>query len=143
MIIDNYWMFSKQQAIAGGAGVDVIATNVHDAGAAVKLFEGGPGTNPLKIDVDFTAVGGTTPTVRARFVAADNAALTTNPIILADTGVSAAIVAADVPVHRELVPSGQRTAKQFYGVIYTQAGADNTATVNAQGVVDAHSAQLR
>jgi hypothetical protein len=90
-----------------------------------------------------TASGGTTPTLRARFVGADNAALTTNPIILADSGVSRTIVAADIPLAIELVPSEQMDSKQYYGVIFTQSGTSPTATVNANLVMDAHSSGLK
>jgi hypothetical protein len=141
MLVDYFFNFADQQAIAGGAGVDVLSTNVYDAGSAKKVFEG-HGDPDLKIDVTVTAAAGPTPNFRARLVGADNAALTTNPITIADTGVISGIVAGDLPIHRELVPQGQRTAKRYYGVIFVQSGADHTATVNAQGVANAQSNQL-
>lgn len=140
-IMDAYFNFADQQSLTGTS--DVVSTNVYDAGSEKKLFAGSAGTFPLKIAVNVTASGGTSPTFRARFVGADNAALTTNPIILADTGVSAVLTADDLPVHRELVPMGQRTAKRYYGVMFTQGGTSPTATVNASGVVDAQTNHLR
>lgn len=134
MIIDALLTFSKQQALTGTS--DVVSTNVYDAGAAKKLHQGAGG---LKIAIQVTASGGTTPTFRARYVGADNAALTTNPIILADTGVSAAIAAADLPLIYDLIPSQQTTDKRYYGVIYLQGGTTPTATVNANGVIDSAS----
>lgn len=138
-ILDNHFDFANQQALTGT--VDVVSTNVYDAGSAKKLFQGGG--EPIKLGVQVTASGGTTPTIRARLVGADNAALTTNPVIIADTGVSAAIVAADLPIIHELTPAFQATAKQYYGVIFTQGGTTPTATVNAHLVRDAQSNLLR
>jgi hypothetical protein len=118
---------STQQAIAGAASQ--ISSNVFDATTIRRLF-GGFG-EPFKILVTVTAIAGTTPNFRARLVAADNAALTTNPIDLWETGLSRTLVAADIPWIYEQVISGQQTAKQFYGMFYTQTGnADNSATVN-------------
>lgn len=126
-IQDASFKFSAQQAITGTS--DVVSTNVYDAGAAVKLFEGSG--EEKKLFVQVTASGGTTPAMRARLVGADNAALTSNPIIIAETGVSATLAAADLPVTYELNLANQRTAKQYYGVIYLQTGTSPTATVNA------------
>jgi hypothetical protein len=133
-IKDAAFNFSDQQALTGTS--DVVSTNVYAVGAngaaaavATKLFEGGG--QEKKLFVQVTASGGTTPTFRARLVGADNAALTSNPIILAETGVSAALTAADLPVVYEINVAHQRTAKLYYGVIYIQAGTTPTATVNA------------
>lgn len=128
MLLDGLFNFSSQQSLTGTS--DVVSTNVYDAGSAVKLWQGG-GRAP-KVLIQQTASGGTTPTLRARFVGADDAGLTSNVITLADTGVSAAIVAADLPRLIELVPNYQTTAKRYYGLIYLQGGTTPTATVNAQ-----------
>ncbi len=142
MIMDAKFKFADQQALTGTS--DVNSANVYDAGAAKKAFEGSAGANPLKIAIEVTASGGTTPTIRARFVGADDAGLTSNVVILADTGVSPVIVAAtDLPVKYELVPSGQTAAKRYYGVIWVQSGTNPTATVNASGVIDSQTAGLR
>lgn len=138
MILDAQFNFSDQQSLTGTS--DVVSTNVYDLGAAGKLFQGAAG---LKLAIQVTASGGTSPTFRAKLVGADNAALTSNPITLADTGTSAAIAAADVPVIYELLPGQQNTAKRYYGVIYTQGGTSPTATVNAQVAIDAQSAGFR
>lgn len=133
-ILDALFDFASQQALTGTT--DVVSTNVHNAGSAKKLFAGSG--EEVKVGIQVTASGGTTPTFRARLVGADDAALTTNPVIIADTGVSAVIAAADLPLLYELVPSNQNVAKQYYGVIFTQGGSTPTATVNAQL---AHSVQ--
>lgn len=127
MFLDALHNYSDQQALAGGAGVDVNSTNVHDAGAAVKLFEG---DNPNVIAaVDVTAAGGTTPDLRARFVGADDAVLTSNVITLGDTGV---FVIGTAPNLKRVRIQRQTTAKRYYGFIFVQSGANHTATVNAQ-----------
>lgn len=128
MLIDATLSFSSQQSLSGTAAQN--STNVYDAGSAKKLFGGTSEMGVLGIQV--TAVGGTTPTFRAQFVGADDAALTSNVITIAETGVSATLVAAtDPPVLYELNPSNQVTAKRYYGLIYTQSGTSPTATVNA------------
>lgn len=134
-MIDAKFDFGKGQALTGTS--DVLSTNVYDAGSAKKLF-GGSGARPARIGITQTATGGTSPTLRARLVAADNAALTTNPIILADTGVSRVLVAGDVPRVMQLIPQDQIDAKQFYGIIYTQGGTSPTATVSAALMADVH-----
>lgn len=142
MILDNQFNFASQQAI-GPANTDVVSTNVFDAGSAVKLFAGG-GKRLMRIACMVTAVGGTNPNMRMRFVGADDAALTTNPIILADTGVGPTLTAGALPLPIVLSPQEQQTAKRYYGVIFTQGGnANNTATVNAQGTLDVDDNLLR
>jgi hypothetical protein len=66
--------FASGQSLSGTS--DQLSTNVYDAGSAKKLFAGRGG---LKIAVQVSAVGGTNPTFRARFVGADDAALSSNP----------------------------------------------------------------
>jgi hypothetical protein len=126
-IQDGFFNFARQQSLSGTS--DTVSTNVYNAGSAIKLFCGAG--EPMKLAVQVTAAGGTSPTFRARLVAADNAALTTNPIIIVDTGVSAVLTAADLPVLYELLVGLQVTAKQYYGVIFLQSGTSPTATANA------------
>lgn len=144
MILDNVFNFASGQSLTGTS--DVNSTNIYDAGlpgpgaVAIKVFDGGG--RPFKVMVEATASGGTNPTIRARLVGADDAALTSNVIILADTGVSRVLTASDLPWTAELVPSSQMDAKRYYGVIWTQSGTNPTATVSANGVIDAQSAGL-
>lgn len=126
---DAFLTFSDQQALAGTSAQN--STNVYDAGAAKKLFAG---TARGKVAIQVTAIGGTSPTFEAKLVGADDAALTTNVVTLADTGTSPVITA--VPALYELTASNQSVAKRYYGVIYTQGGTSPTATANA-AVVDA------
>lgn len=139
MILDGSFKFSDAQVLGTGTS-DVVSTNVYDAGSAIVMFAGGG--RPFKVSVDCSSntSGSGDATLRARFVGADNAGLTSNAIILDDTGVSA--VEADgtvAPFHKELVPSNQTVAKRYYGVIYTQSGTSPNHTVSANGCIDAQS----
>lgn len=128
-MLEGILIFSRQQALSGTS--DVISTDVSNPrNAAVKLFEGFG--NPFRWHLDITAfaAAGGTPTFRARLVGADNAALTSNPIVIAETGVLPDQTSL-VPVSLEFELHGQVTAKQYYGVIYTLAGTTPTATVNS------------
>lgn len=126
--------FGDQQSLSGTSAAN--STNVYDAGSAKKLFEGNGG-GVLAIEV--TAVGGTSPTFQAQFVGADDAALSTNPVVLADTGASKVLAATDLPVLYRLRPSNQKDAKRYYGVIYTLTGTSPTATANANIVESAQN----
>lgn len=125
------------QAITGTS--DAIIGNVYDAGAATKLFGGSAGRGP-KAAITVSAIGGTSPTARVRLVGADDAALTTNPIIIGDTGASRALVAGDLPVNLEFTPGEQLDAKRYYGFIGTLGGTSPTGTVTANVVETAQSA---
>ena len=139
MMIDGHFNFADQQAISGTS--DTVSTNVYDAGSAKKLFGGA--NRKARLAIQVTAAGGTSPTFQAKLVGADNAALTTNPVVIADTGITGTIAAADLPLLFELVPGLQTEDKRYYGVIFDQGGTSPTATVNAQISMEPHSALLR
>jgi len=136
MYIDSVQEYSNAQSLSGTS--DVVSTNVYDHKTAAKLHAGTAGG---KVKIQVTVEGpaaNADNTLRARYVGADNAALTTNPIILADTGV-VALAETTTPANGtqkvfELYPGEQETAKQFYGVIYTQGGTSPTFTVSAAPV---------
>ena len=142
---DFLFMFAENQLLTGGVA-DQLSTNVYDAGGS--LIPPGPillfgGAETLKIAITCSAVGGTTPNLRARLVAADSPDLATNPLILDDTGVGPTLVAAGLPIVKQLTPSNQRIAKRYYGVVWNQIGnADNTATVSANGTLAPQNAGL-
>lgn len=138
MILDNVFNFSSAQVLGTGTS-DVLSTNVYDAGSAVTLFAGGGKSFKISIDVSSITSGSSDATFRARFVGADDAALTSNVQILDDTGVSLAEVAGDAPKHFVLEGRNQTKAKRYYGVIYTQGGTTPNHTVSANGVVDDQS----
>lgn len=127
-IQDANFNFSDQQSIANGTAVN--STNVYDAGSAKKLFEGAGGG--LDIVVEITAAGGTTPAYSGRFVAADDAALSSNVIDLVSFGATPTLSSTNMPYQLIGKPANQRTAKRYYGMIHDMTGnADNTASVNA------------
>lgn len=139
MFLDNNLPGGSGVAVTGTA--DTIIGNVFDAVSAKKLYGGSAGLGP-KCAVAVTAIGGTTPTARVRFVAADDAALSTNPIILWDSGVSRVLVAGDLPVMMEGTPAEQIDAKRFYGFLGTLGGTAPTGTITANVVADAQSAGI-
>jgi hypothetical protein len=119
---------------------DTISTNVYNAGSAKKLLAG-PHSVSIQGRVTLSAGSGTL-SVRARFVGADNAALSTNAEILADTGVhlnkedgSTALANTDT-FFFTLSPANQRAPKQYYGMIYTLGGTTPSATCDGNLVID-------
>jgi hypothetical protein len=119
---------------------DQVSTNVYDAGAAKNLFAGTPVVMP-KLNGAIKVTAGTGAlSVRVRYVGADNAALTANPVIIADTGVilvradGTALAIGDV-VPFSLPLFNQQTAKEFYGAIYTLGTADQDGEVTAMVVM--------
>lgn len=136
MMTEGHLNFSDQQSLSGTS--NIVSTNVYSAGAAKSVFGGV--NRKARLAIQVTAAGGTDPTFRARLVAADNAALTTNPVTLADTGTHEA---TGLPLMFELLPGMQATKKLYYGIVYTLGGTDPTATVNAQVTMDPQSAGIR
>lgn len=126
-MLDALLQFSSQQALAASGN----STNVFDTVTAKKLFGGELREAILAIQV--TAAGGVDTTFQAQLIGASTADLLTAPVVLADTGVSAAIDGVNVvlPLLFELRPQFQQVAKEFYGIKYTLGGATHTATVNA------------
>lgn len=142
-MLDSHTLFANQQAIADGTAV--VSDYVLDAGTphggtgtavAPKLFEG----EGQEVIVEVTAAANTGKDdyqILAKVVAADNAALDSNPVIL-DSFTTAAIAAASLPTALKplvikLHPSGQTAAKRYYGLIFdlTGTGSALTSTVNA------------
>ncbi|HWV38851.1 MAG TPA: hypothetical protein VN033_10295 [Vulgatibacter sp.] len=123
--IEGLMQFARQQALTGTS--DTPSSNTYDAGTAQKVFAG---TAAAKLGITVSAIGGTDPTFRARLVGADNSALSTNPEIIADTGV-VPLAPGDIPKVFELSPAMQKSPKRHYGVIFTLGGTTPTATANA------------
>jgi hypothetical protein len=142
--IDNTKAFSAAQSLSTTS--DVVSTNVYDAGSAKKVYAG---ASRPKIGGFITMTGGTgTLSWRARLVGADDAGLTTNPIILADTGVmlkgpdGATALANTDKAAFELHPTMQPTAKRYYGVVWILGGTTPTATGSASEQLDPASNML-
>ena len=136
-MLDLYLTFDQTPKNLAAGVADQLSTDVLDEGTTPlkKLFEGFAPLPP-KFCVTYKITAGTgVLSFRARLVAADNAALTTNPIILADTGVqtrkqtSDAVLAIGDQLIFEIPVTGQYVAKQFYGAIYTKGTADQDGEV--------------
>lgn len=135
MILDKAFEFGVPDITDSNA--DTISPNVYDAGAAIKLV-GGPAGEKLAVQGKLVVTADANPTARARLVGADNAGLSTNPVILADTGIiakkddgSTALASGDT-VYFVMRPGAQRWSKRYYGVVYTLGGT-NPDTVAATG----------
>jgi hypothetical protein len=135
MILDFYFQFDKTPQSVSTTS-DVLSSNVYDAGSSKKVFEG-YGPKPCKLHVGVRMSGGSgSLSWRARLVGADNAALTTNPVILADTGVqlngdSGSAYAVNDMTQRVIDLLGQTVSKRYYGMIYTLGGTSPTADITA------------
>ena len=135
MIFDAHCFFSDNQVVTGATSVT--STNVTDM---VGLHSLGSG-EPIKCFISVTAKGaGTAPSFQAQLIAADDAALGTNPVTLGDTGTVATasitvpqVFHLGIPVH---------TKKQFVGIKYTINNADNSFTVKAGLVKDEQSTPM-
>lgn len=123
MIPDQENLFSDAQ-VPAVAGSPVTSSNVVDQSAAVRLGMGG--ASLPKFYCLISAKSGTTPTIRVQLVGADNAALTTNPVIIYDSGVIADPVTVPQLVKGAISP---HALKRFYGAIYTLVGTTATFTV--------------
>lgn len=153
--LSNEFNFSGTQGVPPASGTPqavstgtTISSNVYDALVAKKLFAGSTGRGP-KLSIDIPASGvtlGTNPTFQAQLVGADNAALTTNPIVLGQIGPTRVLTAADFPaasgLHFELQVGEQLDAKRFYGISYVVGGTAVTFGVNANLVETAQSSGL-
>lgn len=154
-MLDSKLTFSEQQEILNGTAV--LSTNIYDAGTpfggiaatavAPKLFEG----EGHEVIVEVTAAANGIGTnkkddfqIKAQVVAADDDALTTNAVVLAEVEcaaiANAALPTALKPLVIKLHPANQTAAKRYYALKYdlTGTGTDEeqtpaallTATVN-------------
>jgi hypothetical protein len=130
MIPDQENLFSDAQ-VPAVAGSPVTSTNSVDMSAAVRLGMGG--ASLPKFFCFIAAKSGTTPTIRVQLVGADNAALTTNPVVVYDSGVLADPVTVPQIVKGAISP---HALKRFYGVIYTLVGTTATFTVTSGLTLD-------
>lgn len=124
-MLESLFNFSTDQSLSGTGGN---STNTYNAGVARKIFSGFQ--KKLKMILNISASGGTSPTIRARLVGADDAALTSNVVDICDTGVIAWTSGATG--FREFIIGPQTVAKQHYGIIYVLTGTTPTFTVDAE-----------
>jgi hypothetical protein len=132
-IMDTVWKFSTDQAL-GASPATVISADVNNLGAAKKPFEGVD--TKLKLVVTVSAGGGTDHTLALKFIGDSAANLAGSPITLAEMA-AVTLATTAVPATFEFPINRQTTAKQYYGVSYTQAGTGTLAFV-----VDAYLAEV-
>lgn len=137
-MIDNLFDFGSTSISSSTA--DTVSANVMDWATARAIF-GGPVSVKFKVTMALSGATGTI-SARARIVGADNAALSTNPEIIADSGVelnqddgATALVASSI-VRKTLIPAGQVQPKRFYGLVYTLGGTTPSATCTCAVVLD-------
>lgn len=117
MMLDKETTLSEEQAITASA----ISTDVYDLGASLGNLGAG---QPLMFESLVTADFATLTSLTIEVVAADNAALTTNPVVVESSG---AVLAADlVSGYRFAGTINLHEKKQFIGFRYTVGGADAT-----------------
>lgn len=126
-MIDVQMKFQPTVKSLVAATVNQISDNVYDAASAVKVFEGYSHHAP-RLSLTGKVTAGAATQVRARLVGADDAALTTNVVTIADTGLGE-VIANGASFHKECVCNGQVTAKRYYGILFDTAGAAGTADV--------------
>lgn len=140
MIIDNRFIFSDAQSVAAAAGT-LVSTNAYDNGAAVTA-PGGFGTvrsDPLRglehmellVQLLTTVTSGGAATLQFQLVQADDAALTTNVVVLQETPVLAlATLVAGYRPRLRLPAMG--LSQRYMGLRYIIGTATTTAgTVHA------------
>ena len=136
MIFERLWAFDVDAPKTITA--QAISSNVRDAGSA-RIEFAGTARVPFRIAGWYLPNSGTNVTMRVQFVGADDAGLTSNVLVLADTGVSP-VLTNGVPVPYEMIPQLQQTAKRFYGLIYIPGGTTPNVDVVGGGTFVAQSA---
>lgn len=132
MFIDGNFLFGLP-AITN-SNTATVSTNVLDAGSAVKMF-GGPKVGKICARIAVTADA--SPSIKVDLVGADNAALTSNPVVLASSGVvatdeaGAALTSGGI-VDIQFGVGYQTAAKQFYGLVITLGGTNPDILVDAK-----------
>lgn len=129
MVRDDQLMFSDGQAITATAN----STNVIDLkNTAPGILHAG---QPVRLDARVGAAFNNLTNLRVDLVTADNAALSTNPVVLD----SATVLLAGLTAGAEIsgLQFAQGTAKRYLGLVYTVTGtAPTTGTVSAGLLLD-------
>lgn len=128
MFLDQQQMFSGTdvagvltgQVVVTGAATP--STNTIDQLAARVLGAG----QEIELMTEFSATVGAVTTLQAQLVGADDNAFAVNKVVIADTGVSAAMAAGSSGLLRAAVKVTK--PKRFLRVEYTVAGAASQAT---------------
>lgn len=117
MMLDNETTLSEEQAVTASA----ISTDVYDLGEGLGNLGAG---QPLMFETLVTADFATLTSLDIQIVAADDAALTTNPVVVESSG---AVIAADlVSGYRFAGTLNLHEKKRYIGFKYVVAGSDAT-----------------
>jgi hypothetical protein len=131
MILDQQLIFSDAQVLTATAN----STNLVDQGASRDLGRG----VRLTFIMHVSAVSGTSPTIAALLVGADDAAFATNKITLATIATLSPPVANTI--YRAVPASLPNTPKRYLRVEYTIGGTTPSVTVTATLVLDDQTTQ--
>lgn len=147
-MIDVQGAYDPTARLATVGIADQISANVYDAGTAKKVFGGNSPRGIHFVGKAKITVGTGVLSFRARVVSADNALLTTNPVIIADTGVQTldrdgTALAIGDEVEWDIPVQGQRVAKRYYGVMYNWGTADQNGEVTAVVTIDPQTNMLQ
>lgn len=143
-MIDGNWLFGLP-AITNST-TPTRSTDVVDVGTAKKVFSA-----PQCAFVCFSTIvtADADPSIKVDLVGADDAALTSSPVVLGSSGVIAtdedgtALVSGD-RVTKSFPIGGQTKAKRFYGLVITLGGtAPDIAAAALQGYLTSHGSHLR
>lgn len=113
---------TSKQSIVGNAGTAIVLGGVKDAGAA-RDWGAGEVLTPYARTVD--ALTGATGGVQVDIVAADNAALSTNPVVLSTITIAEAAFLANKLFAMPPLVAGQK--KRYLGVKATPLTTNSTA----------------
>ena len=126
-IRDDQLLFSDNQAITATAN----STNVIDLTAvAPGILHAG---EPIRLDARVTESFATATSVNVSVVTANDAALSSGAVTLAQTGATA--IATLVTGYEIPLQFLQGTAKRYLGLVYTVAGSNATAGKISAGLV--------
>lgn len=115
---------SSKQSIVGNAGTAIVGGRVKDAGAGYTKDWASGELHRWIVRV-VTAVAGASGGVQFDLVAADNAALTTNPVVLATRTIAAAALLINT-LHALPIPN-PGTRKRYFGLKVTPLTSNSTA----------------
>lgn len=124
------------------AANDVVSTNVFDAGAAKLVFTS---ARPMHVWYNLIwTVGTGTLTYHLALRGADDAALTTNPIIIASSGTvttedDGTVLTSSSDIENYFAIPIQKVAKRYYGLWLTGGGTTFTINGDAKVVYDSQT----
>ncbi len=125
---DNEFTTAAGQAVTA----DAIGTKVKDAGAAIDWGAGEPVAAYARITADAASNPTTSETVD--IVAADNALLTTNPVVLATVTILAAAATANSLHRLGVLKAGYQ--KRYLGCRFANTGGAPTTGKWKVGIID-------